>query len=335
MSLLFAADIGGTNCRFAIVSLKGRYPRIMMRADHKTKKIDLYKKVDAFLGKAAAKGYHATRGGFSVAGPIQDGPHGRRASLTNAKLVVDEALLAARTELDAAIVMNDYEALPHATNALAPKSKKVLRRGKPAKGQRALVGPGTGLGVGIGVYDAQRQWYLPVRSEGCHSDFPLQTVEEFALAAFIREEMDWHADVRITNEDILSGRGLERIYRYLRIKRFLGKQHLPMSLSAAEIAASKTKNPCSKATFKEFERFLGRRCKNIVLDAFATGGLYLAGGVVMKNPEQFGKAFLAELGQHHVPAFKKLLESVPVTVITDEDVGLYGAALGASTGSRP
>ena len=74
-----------------------------------------------------------------------------------------------------------------------------------------------------------------------------------------------------------------------------------------------------------YARFYARCAKDFALNALAVGGVYIAGGIAAKNLPMF-----------ELPAFMKefvncgkqqaLLQEIPVYVITDYNVSLYGAA---------
>lgn len=330
MALILAIDVGGTNLRAAAVETTKL--RVAWRAQASTDEFSTF--IDAarhFDAAATAAGFRTGAIAVSAAGPVESSASNRRVTMTNNRLRIDQAELTRKTRFTRALLLNDYEALVHAARRLPPRMTKRLRagRGEP-DGTILVVGPGTGLGSGIGATrDGQ---LVPLRSEGGASDFPLRTVEEYGLAAFITEEEGRAPGTPIDHEDLLSGRGLERLYRFLRTTEFLDKEVAPR-LAAEEISATKERNPCSHAAFRLFERLLARRCKNLALDAWSTGGLFLAGGVVMRNHELFGERFLEEFSAHVNPRFRRMLERVPVTLIVDDDAGLLGAA--AAMASQP
>ncbi len=77
-----------------------------------------------------------------------------------------------------------------------------------------------------------------------------------------------------------------------------------------------------------FAKFYARCAKNFVLDCLATGGLYIAGGIAPKNTESFmEKEFLDEF----TCAYQRshVLENIPIYIIVNYDVGLYGAFVAA------
>lgn len=327
MHAVFAADIGGTNIRFAIVLVERRQPRIVLREQIATRSAaNLFKAVDAFLEKAEGKGYHATTGGFSVAGPLSEKRGRRCVVMNNAHLTIAEVTLERATRLTHARVLNDFEAIAYALDLLPAKSLKILRKGKSApESPRALIGPGTGLGHAF-LVPVPGGW-KPMLSEAHHSDMALHGKDEYALGAFTNHEERRTVESPVCHEDLLSGRGLERLYRYIRLTRYKDNVLLPRKLDAAAISETVKRNPCSKAALQKFVELLARRCRNFALDTCARGGVYLCGGSVMRNPNLFGKAFLDEFSKHRHPQWRALLQKIPVTIILNDDAGLLGAAL--------
>jgi len=73
-----------------------------------------------------------------------------------------------------------------------------------------------------------------------------------------------------------------------------------------------------------FERFYARLAKNAVLDHVAGGGVYIAGGIVARNPTMFTPAFSQEFTDNH--QLKDILKPVPVWAILNYDISLLGCA---------
>jgi glucokinase len=74
--------------------------------------------------------------------------------------------------------------------------------------------------------------------------------------------------------------------------------------------------------------FYARCAKNIALDTLAMGGIYIAGGIAAKNKEifqteEFIQSFEASLKRSDV------LKQIPIYLIVNYDVSLYGACLAA------
>jgi len=77
-----------------------------------------------------------------------------------------------------------------------------------------------------------------------------------------------------------------------------------------------------------FSLFFARCAKNYVLDTLAIGGLYIAGGIAMKNKEIFStKQFISEFNNAY--RYTDFLKKVPINIITDYDVSLLGSCYAA------
>jgi len=61
---------------------------------------------------------------------------------------------------------------------------------------------------------------------------------------------------------------------------------------------------------------------------FALGGMYLAGGIVTKNEKYFtdDNLFMKYFEMNYNPNIRPLLKKIPVYIIKDYSISLYGAA---------
>jgi glucokinase len=67
-------------------------------------------------------------------------------------------------------------------------------------------------------------------------------------------------------------------------------------------------------------------CRNYALETLSLGGLYIAGGVAARTPELITHEIFATEFRSS-PTMSKILEKIPVFLITNEESGLWGAAL--------
>jgi glucokinase len=315
--LVLVADIGGTTTRFGIAELKkNEAPRLLFVEERPTSRVkDISRTCAEFLGRVHQRlDRRPKRGCIAVAGPCAAGV-GR---MTNAKLVADERQLTKKLKIKI-LVINDFEALAYAMPLLGAHDIVTLRKGKRGS-PVALVGAGTGLGKALILGDGTETRVLP--SEGGHADFPFQENQQ-PLRDFLMKELSTAA---ITYEDVLSGRGLERLYLYLRQTAFRDDA-LPAQLRGTEVTATRRENRCSEAALELFIRLLARCCRNFILETGAFGGLVVAGGIAARNSDAFGEQFLREVANHPNRQYRALLEKVPVMLVTRLDAGLLGAAL--------
>ena len=196
---------------------------------------------------------------------------------------------------------------------------------------KAILGAGTGLGKSILVYDKHYNIYVPIPSEGGHGDFPAQNDFEIQLLEFIKELRG--ISQPITYEELLSGRGIESIYLFLqKLQQFDATNYTEEIDNSQDkvnlISKYRQTDEICKETFRLFTRYYARCAKNFVLDTMATGGLYIAGGIASKNKEIFqSNEFLNEFEN----AYRRsdVLKKVPIYIILNYDVSLYGACLAA------
>ena len=227
------------------------------------------------------------------------------------------------------IGQQDYVGLDYywGISSLKEEDLFVAKAVEPKDGEtRAVIGAGTGLGKSILSFDGRR--YVPLPSEGGHADFPIHDRFDLELADFVRGGRKTPASY----EDILSGRGIEMIYDFLREKR--GGTEKTNEIEEAEdraalISKHRKTDPLCRETFRIYAKLYGRCAKNFVLETLATGGLYIAGGIAAKNREifvtpEFQAEFLNAEKQRHI------LERTPVYVITNYDVSIIGACNAAA-----
>ena len=95
-------------------------------------------------------------------------------------------------------------------------------------------------------------------------------------------------------------------------------------ISAAAIAKN---DKLSMKTMEVFVSILARTASNLALNSFATGGVYLAGGIVPKILPLFG-SFRKQFVKNR--AMQGLLKKIPVFVVMDENSAMKGAAVYAT-----
>ena len=200
-----------------------------------------------------------------------------------------------------------------------------------SKQTKAIIGAGTGLGKSILTYDDHFDAYIPIPSEGGHSDLPIENDFEFQLVEFVKKLRG--ISQPLSYEEVLSGRGLESIYLFLRnsnrFKETQYTQEIDNSMDKTPLISKNRKlDETCKEVFRLFTRFYARCAKNFVLDTLSRGGLYIAGGIAAKNLDIFStEEFINEFEN----AFNRsdLLKEIPINVITNYNVSLYGACYAA------
>ena len=192
----------------------------------------------------------------------------------------------------------------------------------------AVIAPGTGLGEAFLVWGSGG--YIACPSEGGHADFAPGDELQAELLSYLRARY-----ARVGYERVCSGMGLPNIYDFLRDSgRMAESPALAAELAKAPdrtplIVQAALREPAGDAlcrlTLRSFVSILGAEAGNLALKVFATGGVYIGGGIAPRILPQledgaFARAFVNK------GRFAQLLEGIPVHVITTR-AALLGAAI--------
>ncbi len=320
-AFVLGGDIGGTNTALGVAGVEGNKINLLFSMHFKTQRlVSPVTAIKEILDYAKEKfDIGVTHACIAGAGPVSS-KHDF-CKLTNTSVTIDAKEIMKKTSLGSVFIINDFEAIGYGVNLLGTK---------PVRETKAVFGPGTGLGKCILVYDSLCDAYVPISSEGGHSHFPVENEFELELINSIRKTKRIK---QVGYEDIVSGPGIEHIYRFLQAKKGFKRTKYTMEIDGARekaplIARYKSKDLTCREAFKLFTKFCGRGAKDFALNVLAKGGLYIAGGVAFKNPEIFkSRVFKEEFVNS--PKQKNLLNKIPVHVISEPNIGLLGACFAA------
>jgi glucokinase len=317
--VILAGDIGATNSRLAwFDAADGTLRRGAVRTYPSQRHAGLAEIAAAFVRDAPGSARYAC---FGIAGPVREG----RAEGTNLPWDVDARRLAAALGVEV-ILLNDLEANAWGLATLRDTDLAVLQPGRAAAtGNAAVISAGTGLGEAGLVWDGVR--HRPVASEGGHADWAPQGDLQIALWRFLAAEVD-HVSV----ERVLSGPGLENIYRFLRDVQGVPEpgwlaetlRREPAAPAISRIALEGRAEICARA-LSLFVAIYGAEAGNLGLRMLATGGVYVGGGIAPRIlPALEGRTFLDAFTRKG--RMRSLLEDVPVRVVLNDQAALQGAA---------
>ena len=308
--LALVADVGGTNTRVALA----RGTRLVsetVRRYRNTEHSGLPAVIAAFRETEALEACDAAC--VAIAGPVRDG----RGTLTNLDWSIDEASLAAAAGAGIAAVLNDLQAQGHALGHIAAANlRRVVDGAEPQPGAAQLV-----IGVGTGFNVAPVHWAgdqrLVVAAEAGHETLPIRNEADFRLARFVEKAHGFAAV-----EDVLSGRGLARIFAWLG-----SEAGDPREADAAEIMRLCAEGGDARAaeTVATAVRLLGCVAGDAALGHLPFGGIFLAGGVARAlaphfDDNGFARAF-RDKGR-----FGEFLNAFSIDVIEDDFAALTGCA---------
>jgi glucokinase len=317
MAPILAADIGGTNARFAVVDGDSRivFERIYATASFPSFEPAL----TAFLREMQAESApRPSRAAIALAGPVEQSA-GR---LTNVPGWSIDQRSFESLGIEARI-MNDFEAMAHGVAHVMPGDFIELQSGDAVPHATiAVVGAGSGLGVASLVSDGGR--YRPVPSEAGHISFAPRDDLQVEL---YRHLLARHR--RVSAERVVSGAGLTAIYEFLRL-RAGGMDAEPIA-DPATISSRGLREPSSlmAVALDLFVSCYGAFAGDIALAFLARGGLYVCGGIAAKLARRLAEPdFLTAFNDKGRQA--DLLASIPVRVVINEKLGLLGAARAAA-----
>jgi len=303
------ADIGGTNCRFALEYAPGRIGAMQNLAC-----ADYPRFEDAARTYLAGPGAGARQAVIAIANPVA----GDAIRMTNHDWAFSIAAARRELNLETLLVVNDFTALAMALPALGPVDVLKIGGGqaKPG-GVIGLVGAGTGLGVS-GLVPAGERW-VPLQSEGGHVAFSPSDEREVAVLQYC-----WRRYDHVSAERIVSGPGIALIREALAASRGLT---VDLSLSTAAIVerALEGSDQLCRETLDCFSGMLGTVAANLAVTLGATGGVYIGGGVVPRLGDYFtGSPFRARFEKKG--RFSAFTAQIPTLLITAPYPALTGAA---------
>jgi glucokinase len=312
------ADVGGTNARFAIEIADGRIEAVAVLpcADYP----GLVDAIRAYLdgpqigALVAALGRGAIRhAAIAIANPVD----GDQVRMTNHHWAFSIQAVRNDLGLETFLVLNDFTALARALPHLATEQRRQVGGGVARPDSViGLVGAGTGLGVS-GMVPANDGW-TALKSEGGHVTFAPMDEREIAILRFA-----WREFAHVSAERLLSGVGLELIYRALAERAGV----TGAALSAPEITRRGLAGECAVCdeTIDSFCAMLGTIAGNIAVTLGTLGGIYIGGGIVPRLGTRFDQSAFRSRFENK-GRFSGYLAQVPTFVITAE----YPAFVGVS-----
>jgi glucokinase len=320
---VLAGDIGGTKTAVAIIEIDKRRLGIVRSQKYPSREFASLERVleDFLHGQRRIPAVAA----FGVAGPVRSG----RAKVTKLPWVIDERRVSRAAGISRVRVLNDFVAAALGIAYVTPRHVVALARGRAERnGPIGVIGAGTGLGqAGLLAIGERLEVFA---SEGGHADFGTRTPTEDGLLRFVRRRFG-----RVSRDRLLSGGGLTLIYEFLRSESAAEESHrVARELQSEDPASVISRHGldgddslCSKA-LALFASIYGSEAGNLALQYRATGGVYLAGGIAARILPVLRTAVFLDAFRKKAP-MEDLLSNIPVRVVTDPRVGLYGAAAAA------
>lgn len=310
MNTVLSGDIGGTNARFVLFQ-DGVYQAESFRVIAVVNHRNLADAVEEYLQLINNRSIDQASFSFASTHEYQD-----EMELTNSDLSLSVSGLLKRFALKRCRVVNDFTAAAVGVMSLPEDCLTQINAGQTDPyGPRAVIGPGTGLGVSGLVYTGS--YWMPLQSQGGHVSMAAQSPRELAIYEILEKKY-----VHVSAERYLSGIGTVDVYKALcHLEGVAAVFTTAKQISGAAISGDCTL--CAEV-MQLFCKWLGVIAGNLAVTLGSTGGIYIAGGIV----PQLGDYFLDSKFKYWLQnkgRFSEFVKDMPVWLVNGGEPALYGS----------
>ncbi|WMS89256.1 glucokinase [Pleionea litopenaei] len=303
------ADIGGTNARFALVEAGSS----VLSHIHTLQCESFGSPLQAIHHYLSQVSTQVSAACLALACPVS----ADEIKLTNNHWQFSRQALQQGLGINQLVAINDFTAAAMATTVVADRDLRFLSKGLSfdTQRQRAIIGPGTGLGV-AGMLPHQGRT-LVLSTEGGHRSFaPENEVEDYILQ-YLRAELGV-----VSCEELLSGRGLVNIYRAL-----CSFENQPLLHADAESIgnAAQSGDAMADRALEQFFEILGSVAGDYALSLGATGGVYIGGGIPPRFSDRIANSNFRSRFENKLN-FEHYLRDIATAIVVHPQPGLLGAA---------
>ncbi|AEP30216.1 glucokinase [Brumicola nitratireducens] len=307
MSQMFVADVGGTNIRLALVENGS----LMHITKYLCKQFDtITDAITHFAREANVDNFEY--GCIAIACPVNDD----LVKMTNHTWAFSKTALKKELNLARLLVINDFSAVAYSLPTLTKEQVIQVGSGVPLeKGNIAVFGPGTGLGVEHLTWTSGG--WQTLDGEGGHVDFAPNDENDLIVWRYIKAKLG-----RVPAEELLSGRGLVNIYQAL--ARHDGIETVfddPADITKHALANT---DPTCVNAVQLFCRVMGSFAGNLALNLCTTGGVFIGGGIASRLGEFFVNSDFRSKFEDK-GNFAGYVKNIPTYLINEPDHGLLGA----------
>lgn len=325
--VIFSVDVGGTKTHAALYQGE-KSPTLVKERVYLNRHYDGIEAIlQEFLDEGPQKRELVSALVIGVAGDVREGS----CKVTNLPWTIEAEKIAKKTGIASVSLLNDLEAQACGWAYSPVCTTRVLQVGGGDAGSRVLLSAGTGLGEALLCWDGEK--YLPMPTEGGHTDFAPRNSEEEAFWEFLHKRYE-----HVSYERVVSGMGIANLYAFLlETGRKKGERaYLEAEEPARRIieAAVQKKEPAALFAIEWFLSLYGAEAGNLALKAGARGGVGLSGNLSRYlfshfSAQSFLESFCAK-GRK-----RDLLSSFSVELILEERLALEGACYFALQSRKP
>ncbi|HTX72150.1 MAG TPA: glucokinase [Rectinemataceae bacterium] len=337
--VILAGDVGGTNVNLALIGKKGgTFTQLFDRHYRTREEPSLLVPLGRFLDEARRElpSLRPELCCISGAGPVVNG----HIALTNAPWGIEAREIESGFGLPTRLI-NDFTAVSYGVILLDPANPEQITRlphcdaslPEPRPGLRAIVGAGTGLGVGFVVRIHDRVEALP--SEGGHITLPVYDERSRAFQRWLERRLGFVPGA----EAGVSGQGIANLIEFLAGEASASggagigpgtraALDAPPAERPALVASAADGDPLCAEAMNMFVELYARVAADLTAAFLPAGGVFLAGGIASKNERRFleGNRFMAMFERSYRQHIVSILATTPVMIVKDYSISLYGAA---------
>lgn len=373
---MLVGDIGGTNARLIMYEASDEQILSIEKdaiAHHKTVSQMYYKNNDfnsfsdvlwQFMNLEKNRNVQVNSCCIAVAGPVAN----NQINFTNREgWIIDGNSIQEELNIDKVVLINDFVANGYGVSTLSKQEVITLQKGQSngsheTNGPIALLGAGTGLGECFLTPDSETGEMNVFATEGGHVDFAPRTPLELELLTFLHQKLntvssspsntntpsenvgggsthqnDINDVPRVSVERLVSGKGLENIYEFLRTKfpdevnKIHDENYIRSSERGRLIGQEKYNYHLFKKSLEIMFGIYGGEAGNVALKYLPYGGVYIAGGIAPKNLELISSPtsdFMRRFSDKG--RMSSIMTNFPLYIVLKEDLGLRGAHAVAS-----
>ncbi|MCK5126653.1 MAG: ROK family protein [candidate division Zixibacteria bacterium] len=316
--MVIAADVGGTKTVFASVSGESGGIILSSVTRYENEAFESFSDaLNQFLSDVSFGPVKTLA--IAAAGLIS----GDTCRMTNLNWAIEADELKRRFSIDSVLLLNDLFSAAAGLDNMGDDSFDIIQEGIfDGSGNQVLISPGTGLGEAMIIRTEGKA--VPVASEGGHALFTPSDGTTVRLWDFLRKSKS-----RVIVEDVLSGPGIFNIYSYLVFDAGESiDEAIILCSDPGSIIVERALADSDKLAVKAVQLFLDTlaiEASNMALKALTTGGVIIGGGIVPRLQSMLDKKRFGELFCNH-SAHESILEKIPIKIITDTELPLYGAA---------
>jgi len=318
--VILAGDIGGTKTVLTLLTNDANGSQTCIKEE--TYPSQKFPEFDDILKAFLPADVTISSACFGIAGPVVN----QRCQTTNLPWLLDAETLKLKLGTSKVKLLNDLEAM--ALGMLHLPEQDLIELNPNAQiqpGNIAVIAAGTGLGEAILYWDGNK--HHPIATEGGHSDFAAQTVQQDQLLEYLRKTYPDH----VSYERILSGIGFSHLYDFLCDQGFA-----PHCLEVPALNSEIDRNAvisqlglvgedalCAEVV-RLFVELYGAETGNLALKSLATGGVFIGGGIAPKILSAIQKGGFIEAFKAK-GRFLPLLDKISVKVSLNPRTPLIGA----------